>query len=257
MEHFRKREYEKALRAFEHALLISNSSLVNTRIDTGLVYNTALAAFESKSWEKAIGYFTGLHEDRHAPSTSLLLYQSHLSAGDTASAEDVLLEAVKIYQYDEQLVSYLINHLTDNGRAELALEILEDAIAQRPDEYRFHWSKGLILQRLGRPEEAIESFLAATDLTGSEAKLFYHLGVIYYNLGVDLREKSMKIFDNAEYQQVKMASEERFAEAVKWLEKSYELDPSDEKTVSRLRQLYYQLQMKEKGESLSLQSSNP
>jgi len=36
---------------------------------------------------------------------------------------------------------------------------------------------------------------------------------------------------------------------VKWLERSYALDPGNENIISKLSQLYYQLQMKEKQET--------
>ena len=83
---FEKEQYKKSLRAFEHALLVNNSKLVNARVDTNLIYNTAIAAYESGDWAKAIGYLTGLHEDGHDPSTSLLLYKAIMENGDTARA---------------------------------------------------------------------------------------------------------------------------------------------------------------------------
>jgi hypothetical protein len=71
-------------------------------------------------------------------------------------------------------------------------------------------------------------------------------------MGIDLREASLGIEDNEEYQKMRALSREKFLEAVRWLEKSYQLDPTDENTISRLRQLYSQLQMKEKEESMKL-----
>jgi len=251
-DHFRKREYEKALRAFEHALLVRNSPLIRAKMDTGLVYNTALAAYESENWDKAIGYLTGLHEDKYDPTTSLLLFEAYMATGDSVRAEEVLLEAAEIYDYDEQVVIYLINLFTRTNRLDLAIKILDDAIDNRPEHYRFLWGKGLIQRRMGIYDEAIESFLAAAELAPHEAKIYYHLGVIYYNIGIDLQEASLNIKDIARYHELREQSREKFLEAVKWLEQSYELDPSDEKTISRLSQLYYQLQMKEKEKSLKL-----
>lgn len=55
-----------------------------------------------------------------------------------------------------------------------------------------------------------------------------------------------------EYRRIREQYRAQFEEAVIWLEKSYELDPENDKTVAKLYQLYYQLQMKEKQESLQL-----
>ena len=251
-DHFEKKEYEEALRAFEHALLVNQSDLINAEVDTNLVYNTALSAYESENWEKAIGYLTGLHDDAHAPGTSLLLYQALMETGDTVSAEEVLMDGAELYNYDNKVVVYLINLFVSLGRMELAIEILEDAIETRPGDHQFLWGRGLIYRRMGKFEEAIESFKAALEIAPEESRIYYHIGVIYYNMGIDLREVSLKITDNDEYQEVKEQSREQFLIAVQWLEQAYELDPFDEKTISTLSQLYYQLQMKEKEESMKL-----
>jgi tetratricopeptide (TPR) repeat protein len=249
---FDKKEYEKALQAFEAALQVNNSRLVTAKVDTNLIYNTAMAAYESQNWDKAIGYLTGLHEAAHRPSTSLLLYQALLANGDSARAEEVLLEGVELYHYEEQVVVYLINLFVRTGRNELAMKVLDDAIKHSPDEYRFLWGKALVYRRMGEYDKAVENFKAALELAPEEAMIYYHIGVIYYNQGIDLREESLKVRNSDEYNEIRARSKEKFLEAVSWLERSYEIDPFDEQTISKLYQLYYQLQMKEKEESMKL-----
>jgi tetratricopeptide (TPR) repeat protein len=249
---FKKERYKDALRAFEHSLLINNSELVKARVDTNLVYNTAIAAYESEDWDKAIAYLTGLHEDAYRPVASLLLYRAHIKNGDTARAEEVLMESLELYHYQEQVVIYLVNLFVQMDRLDLAARVIEDAIVHDPENYRFLWGKALIYRRMGNDEEAAESFKAAMAKAPREAKIYYHLGVIYYNRGIDLREASLKIRDNEEYRRTRKLSREQFLEAVKWFEQSYELDPFNERTISKLYQLYYELQMKDKEESMKL-----
>jgi tetratricopeptide (TPR) repeat protein len=251
-EHFTNENYVEALRAFESALLINNSDLVKLRVDTNLVYNTALAAYESEDWETAINYLTGLHDDEHGYSTSLLLYSAHMANMDSLGAENILLEAVEMYEYERQVVVYLINLYVETNRPELALKVLEDAILDEPDNYLFYWGKGLIYRRMGQPKKAIADFKAAIELAPQNAKLYYHLGVVYYNMGVDLRQESLGVADNVQYRKMREKAREELFHALKWLEKSYELNPFDEKTISKLQQLYYQLQMKQKEESMKL-----
>ncbi|MFH0756099.1 MAG: tetratricopeptide repeat protein [Bacteroidota bacterium] len=249
-DHFAKEEYEESLQAFEYALLVNTSKLVNVKVDTGLVYNTALAAFESKNWDKAIGYLTGLHEAAHAPATSLLLYQALREKGDTARSEEVLMEAVQRYAYENQVVVYLTNLLVNTDRMDLAIQVLDEAIDYRPDDYIFWWERGLIYRRMGEREKAVENLKAALELAPDNPKIYYHLGLIYYNFGIELKESALKISSNEEYQVAKEQSEVQFREAVKWLERSYEMDPLDQETISRLYQLYYHLQMKEKEKAM-------
>jgi tetratricopeptide (TPR) repeat protein len=250
--HFSRQEYQEAFRAFEHSLMVANSKLVHAKLDTGLVFNTALAALEARNWSKAIVYLTGLHKAAHSPAASLLLYQAHMENGDSIRAEEVLLEGVKLYQYEEQVVLYLVDLFVTTNRMKMAISLLNDAIATRPDHYRFLWSRGLVYRRMGMLDQAIEDFKAALLLAPGEARIYDHLGLIYYNMGIDLSESSLGIEDNKEYQKVRAQSREKLLEAVRWLEKSYELDPTNENTIFRLHQLYNQLQMKEKEESMKL-----
>ena len=161
-----------------------------------------------------------------------------------------MLEGVELYDYEDQVVLYLVNLEASVNRLETALTVLDNAIEHRPDNYRLWWGKGLIYRRMGKLEEAIECFRAASDLAPDESKIYYHIGIIYYNQGITLREASLKIKNNSEYKAVRDQAREKFLEAVKWMEESYEIDPQDEQTISILYQLYYQLQMKDKEETM-------
>lgn len=249
-EHYVRKEYKEAFKAFEHALLVINSDLVQVEADTNLVYNTALAAYESKNWEKAIAYLSGLHEDSFSADASLFLVNAHLNEGDTLQAEAVMLDGVKKFDYSENLVMYYVNWLTKSGKNDQAIEILGQAIKEHQDNFRFHWALGLVHSSLENYSLAIESLVEATKLSEEvPPELYYQVGVSYYNIGIDLREEALLITENKKYMEARDQYLSQFREAVKWLELSYELDPANENTISRLYQLYYQLQMKEKQEA--------
>jgi tetratricopeptide (TPR) repeat protein len=246
----KKRAYKESLRAFEHALLIGESDLISAKTDTNLVYNTAMAAYESQNWEKATEYLGQLHEDAYSPKTTLLLAMAWHNAGDSIRSEEVLIEGMELYTYDESLVMYLINELARSEKTEAAKDILDKAIEAKPENYMFFWARGLVYRRMNNYDEAILNFRTATELAPDTPTLYYHIGVVYYNIGIDLRQSALTIDENDEYQEVREQYLEKFREAVTWLEQSYELDPTNEKTISRLNQLYYQLDMKEEQKAL-------
>ena len=251
-ESYKIKNYSASLRAFETALLIGKSELISAKTDTNLVYNTAMVAYESKNWEKAILYLTGLHEDAYSSNVTQLLAMACLEAGDSIRGEEVLMEGIVLYEYDETLLMYLVNFLVELEKMESALEIIDRAIKASPENYNFHWARGLICQQMNNNDEAILSFHRAAELSPEQSVLCYHLGMCYYNMGIELRESALDIDENDEYLNVREQYLEKFREAVAWLERSYELDPENEETVSKLYQLYYQLQMKEEQESLQL-----
>ena len=246
----KKRAYKESLRAFEHALLIGESDLISAKTDTNLVYNTAMAAYESQNWGKATEYLDQLHKDAYSPKTTLLLAMAWHNAGDSIRSKEVMIEGMELYNYDESLVMYLVNELARSEKTETAKDILDKAIEAQPENYMFYWARGLVFRRMNNYDEAILNFRTATELAPDTPTLYYHIGMVYYNLGIDLRQSALTIDENDEYQEIRTQYLEKFREAVTWLEQSYELDPTNEKTISRLNQLYYQLDMKEEQKPL-------
>ena len=143
----------------------------------------------------------------------------------------------------------MINQLVVSHRPETAIDILDSAILARPGNHMFYWAQGLVYRRMGIYEKAISNFLKSDEIAPDNSTLYYHLGVCYYNIGIDLRESALNISEKERYREIREQYLEQFREAVKWLERSYELDPKNEETISILYQLYYQLQMKEEQET--------
>jgi tetratricopeptide (TPR) repeat protein len=173
-----------------------------------------------------------------------------MSAGDTLQSEEIMMHSLEQYQYRDTLVMYVVNHLVSSANLETAISVLDRSIEARPDHYRFLWARGLVYEKMENYDAAITSFLLATELSEDRPELYYHLGTCYYNTGIDLRESALDITQNDSYLEAKEQFQEKFREAMLWFERSYELDPGNEKTVKRLYQLYYQLQMKDRQRSL-------
>jgi len=248
-KHYKKREYKEALRAFEHAIQIGESDLISTKTDTNLVFNAAMAAYEGENWETASKYLNILHENAYSSTASLLLSMAVFNAGDTVRSEEVLVEGMELYHYDDSLVMYMVNQLVISDRSETAIEILDSAIQVRSENHMFYWASGLVHRRMGNYEKAIASFLKADELAPDNPTLYYHMGVCYYNMGIDLRESALNISEKEKYREIREQFLGQFREAVNWMERSYKLDPQNDETISILYQLYYQLQMKEEQET--------
>jgi len=252
---YSKRDYKGSLRAFEHAILIGGSDLISAKTDTSLIYNAAMAAYESQNWKQAIKFLGVLHEDAYSPATSLLLSKAYIDAGDTVHSEEIMMNSLDMYQYKDTLVMYVVNRLVKAENMETAITVLDKSIEAKPDNYRFLWARALVYEEMNLYEEAIASLLLATKLSTDRPELFYHLGVCYYNIGIELRESALSISENDSYLAAREQYLEKFREAVLWFERAYELDPGNEKTINRLQQLYYRLKMKEKQNSLEGQKN--
>ena len=106
-KNYRDKHFADALKAYEQALEIIQSPILAARPDTNLIYNTALAAYQIKEWDKATKYLTELHKNGWSPEASFLLYTICLQKEDTAAAEKILSESIDKYKDNQDMVLLL------------------------------------------------------------------------------------------------------------------------------------------------------
>ena len=237
-KHYNSRKYKDALKAFEHALYINQSPVMSVLIDTNLVYNTALAAYESKEWDKAIDYLSQLHEGNYSTNATHLLFAAYIEKRDTVSAERVLVEGIDRYNDDEDLVLLLVDLLYKTNNAERAVTKLDSVFSRNPSRYIFPYTKGLVYQKTGKYQNAIDAYDDAIKLTQDEFNIYTNLGTCYYNIGVEIEENARTITNNSAFLEEKTKAAAAFESAVSCLEKAHEKNPKDQKVIAKLYQLY-------------------
>jgi tetratricopeptide (TPR) repeat protein len=245
-QHFRKGEYENALKAFEEAVQIYQSPILPVRTDTNLLYNTALAAFENETWEKAIEYLDKLNKDNYSPNVPHLLYKIYIEKADTAAAEKVLMEGIKRYEDNEDLILLLVDMFFQTNADEKALDLLDDASLKNPSKHIFPYSKGLIYQKREQYQTAIDAYKEALTISPDETNIYTHIGTCYYNIGVDIEKNARAMTNKRAVAGEKEKSAEAFETAVTWFEKTLDKDPDNQYVISKLYQLYRVLDISDK-----------
>jgi len=248
--HYQRKEYELAMHAFEHALLLGKDSMLSVEIDTGLIYNTAMAAYESRNWDKAILYLTGLDEDAYSAEITILLQKAYLAVNDSIAGEMVLKDGIENYDYDRTIVLQLVDLYVASERWEEAFALMDSSIIHKPENHYFPWTRGLLFQNREMYEAAIADLIQASSLAPEEVDIFYNLGICYYNMGVELNGSARHIFNNAQYRAVRAEAKANYYEAVFWFEKAYEANPLHQPTIRKLYQLYSRFEMTEKRENM-------
>ena len=244
--HFAGKKYDDALRAFENALEVMQSPFLSVKIDSNLIYNTAVAAYESQKWEKAIEHLGRLHEEAYSANSSHLLYSAYMETGDTASAEKVLVEAVEHYKDNEEMVLLLADLVFRLGETERVITILDDASSKDTSVYIYPYTKGLIYQKTGQYKEAIEAYETAHALAPGESKIYTNIGICYNNIGVEIDANARTITNNRAFLEEKAKSTAAFESAILWLEQALKMDEDNQTVIKKLYQLYKILNITDK-----------
>ncbi len=252
-KHFKSKNYEESLQAFEHALDVTNSPILSVQVDTNLIYNTALAAYESKQWDKAIQYLEELNAANFSSNIPHLLYTVHLETNDTMAAKNVLTKSIHQYEDNEDLILILVDLLFQTGDIEEAIKILDKASSDYPSKYIFPYTKGLIHQKTEQYEKAIIAYKESIRKNSEKLQTYVNIGTCYYNTGVEIQMNARAITNNKAFREEKQRASEAFKSAVVWFEKAYDKDPDNKDVIRKLYQLYKVLGITDKIKSLEEQ----
>ncbi len=248
---FKKEQYAEALHAFEQALQITRSPILAVQTDKNLIYNTAIAAYESENWPKAIEHLNTLDEYSFSTNVSHLLYTIHLEQKDTLSAEDVLIAGIEKYDHHEDLVVLFADMLYNRNDIEQAAAVLDSAEAKNPSQYIFPYTKGLIFQKEEQYHRAIAAYQKAIDLAPDELMSYVNIATCYFNMGVEIEESARTLNDNRRVMEEKSKSTAAFESAVKWLDKAYDKNPENQRVIVKMYQLYKIMSINDKANELS------
>lgn len=237
-KHFTARQYKEALRAFEQAMQVNQSPVISVEIDSNLIFNTALAAYESKEWEKTVTYLTRLNENNYSANVSHLLFSVYMEVSDTIAAIQLLSEDIHRYNDSEHLVLLLADLLFKNDETEKAVAFLDTAAMRDTSNYIYPYTKGLVYQKREAYRKAIEAYKTAVELAPDKTSIHTNIGTCYYNIGVEIEENARTISNNRAFMEEKAKSEKEFVSAVQWLEDAHEKDPDNQAVIEKLYSLY-------------------
>ena len=238
------KDYANSLDCFEQSLAI-DSITAPGRIDSAIVYNAGLIADEAKNFDKARYYYNTCVNIRYGGSPVLVkLANLDKNQGDTAAYMATLERGMKIYPDDcTPLLVELINHYINNNQSDLALEYLAKAIEQESGNATFFFAQGALYDKIGKPEEAKQSYDKALEINPDYFDAWLNLGVQVYNKAIEMAKAANDIPANKpkEYDAAIAAAFEQMNLAIPYFEKANSINPSDVYTMQALKECYYKL----------------
>ncbi|OFX43585.1 MAG: hypothetical protein A2046_01535 [Bacteroidetes bacterium GWA2_30_7] len=249
------KDYPSALNSFENSLFLSTLS---GKLDTPIIYYAALAADKAKDFEKSIKYYDlvtkfGYGADvKEKASMFYLLAKVQQAKGDTVKYIETLKKGIDKYQEGSaSLVTELINYYLETKQGAKALNYLKLAIEKDPSNATYHFAQGSLYDTyFQNVDSANISYKKAIELKSDYFDAYYNLGALYYNTGAAIIEKANDEKDLKKYDVLKKQADEKFALALPYLEKAYELNPEDISTMQSLKTLYYRTGNMEKHDQI-------
>ena len=254
VEQFQNKDFAGAVKSFEYSLEIGKSEVFAGAVDTSIIYNAALAAYNGNDYDNAIKYFSMAKDYGYGGvSTYQLMERVYFSQGDSASAEKLMREGIVAFPDNNELILDVINYYIVTNRDDDAFEYVKIGKEKHPDDKLYWYVEGMLYDKTGQEEEAIKSYTKSIELDPAYYNPQYNMGVIIFNRGVKLVDEANKITDNVEYSKAKQLADDEFSKAIPYFEKAMEVAKTDQEkreSGENLKVLYYRLKMMDKREEV-------
>jgi tetratricopeptide (TPR) repeat protein len=243
---FNEDDFEKALRSFEQILDVQNIDIVKAdnpgAVDTVILFNTGLAAYNAKNFQKAVKYYgEAAKYGYNGARTYSLVSDSYMQMQDTVNALKAVQDGFQKYPTDNGVLTSMIDLYMKMGQNEEALKYLDMAIQQDPNNVTYYFAKGALFEKFEEEDNAVAAYEKAIEVDPTFFNAYYNLGALFYNNGVKQIEvaNAVPANDNAKYEEELKKADVWFDKSLPYMEKCQEINPDDSMTLESLKNLYY------------------
>jgi tetratricopeptide (TPR) repeat protein len=248
VSNYQSRNYEKSYLCFEKAVTIATISF---KVDTQLYYFTSIAALKAGKFEEAIKFNDLLIEldygqtEQEKVGIYLNKAIAYKNLGDSENMLITLDKGIQTYpESNYTLVIEEFNYFVHNGNNIKALDCINMAISQSPDNASLIVIRATLYDQLNRKQEAEQDYLKALKTDPDNYDVNYNLGAFYFNTAVDTlqwAETNLTADKMDEYAKYKEISNTYFTNALPFLQKADALKPNNLDVLGTLKTIYYRL----------------
>ncbi len=239
---------------FEEALDYFGKSSILKPEDTTAYFYAGIAAQQGELYEEAlVNYYKLIELDYHTEDiyNSVVFLERGVNK-DNEKALEVLGMAREHFPDNETFMKEEINLLIITEQTDEAKAKLNEAIAAEPDNANLYYNLAYISELTDDDEAAIANYEKAIEADPEYFDATFNLAVNYYNKAAEILKKANDMDLRTYQKEGKKVEEEakvEFSKCLPYLEKSYELEPTDRKVLETLQTVYVQLKMNDKAEA--------
>ena len=176
--------------------------------------------------------------------------QKDADRANVMKAKEALLTGIEKFPKNERILDGLMQlYTSEEGVGDPAdlVSRIDQMLAENPENIDMWFGRGRTFFALKNYDESIASFLKIVELKPDLFEGNYYLGIFYTVKGDEANTEinAKQYSSQAAYDEDLKAVNAIYMQAVPWLEKAYEIDPSHVDTLEYLKQLCFRLRDEE------------
>ena len=175
---------------------------------------------------------------------------SPVRAANMQRAKNLLMEGLAKFPKNDRIIEGLINVYTAEssvGDPTELIEMVDGALQRDPKSKDLWFGRGRIFFSLKNYDESINSFKKVVEIDPNDGQAMFYIGYFYIaradGMNEDVNKRDYK--SNAAWKEDQQKVTAAYMEAVPYLEKAYELNNNDLRTVESLKALTFRLRDEE------------
>jgi tetratricopeptide (TPR) repeat protein len=247
---FNEKDYVEAMKSFENNVMVCATDLYVGMVDTLVIFNAGLAAYNAELYPEAIKFFRTCTESKTEDTKPFIFISDcYMKMNDTVKAEEALMEGYKLYPDTLDIILQATQFYLDSNNSPKAFEFVHKAMEKEPDNYILYLVEGNLYMKLNEYPKAIESLKVSLEKNPTQFESNYNMGLCYVSMANKLLEEANLIVDNKEYEIAKDKAFDVMEKAIPYFLEAEKANPKSIPTLEFLREIYLKLQMMPEFES--------
>jgi len=241
---FNEKNYKEAMLSFEKNVKVAASDLYVGMVDTLVIFNAGLAAYNAEMYPEAIVHFrTCTQSGTEDTKPYIFMSDSYMKMKDTANAEAVLMEGYKAFPDTLDIILQATQFYLDANNSAKAFEFVHKAMEMDPDNHILYLVEGSLYMKLEDYPKAIESLKTSLTKNPTQFESNYNIGLCHVSIANEMLNEANLISDNKEYELAKNKAFDEMKKAIPFFLDAEKANPASLATLEFLREIYLKLKM--------------
>lgn len=241
---FNAKDFVGAMKSFDDNVKVSADEMYVGVVDTLVIFNAGLAAYNAEMYPKAIEYFrTCIASGTEDTKPYIFISDSYLKMKDTLNAEKALLEGVNAYPDTLDVILQATQFFLDTDQSEKAFTYVRKAMEKDPKNYILPLVEGSLYMKTNNYPKALESMQKSLDMNSKQFESNYNMGLCYVSLANEMLTEANLISDNKEYELAKEKAFDEMKKAIPYFLEAEKSNPTSVATLEFLREIYLKVKM--------------